>query len=146
MEECSKCYSQETKVLLFDAISPEGLVKICGNCASLEGIPLIHSSSSNGEERQQTVRERLSKISGVYIDKNISFKVKEKSELKDLIDKNYVFREDKELKKELIHHERYETRSAARSSIFEYIEVFYNRERLHSTLGYQSPEQFEQSA
>ena len=50
------------------------------------------------------------------------------------------------LKKELIHHERYETRSAARSSIFEYIEVFYNRERLHSTLGYQSPEQFEQSA
>ena len=49
------------------------------------------------------------------------------------------------LKKELIHHERYETRSTARSSIFEYIEVFYNRERLHSTLDYQSPEQFEQA-
>jgi transposase InsO family protein len=49
------------------------------------------------------------------------------------------------LKKELIHHERYATRSAARASIFEYIEVFYNRERLHSTLGYQSPEQFEQA-
>lgn len=49
------------------------------------------------------------------------------------------------LKKELIHHERYETRSAAKSSIFEYIEVFYNRERLHSTLGYQSPVQFEQA-
>ncbi len=49
------------------------------------------------------------------------------------------------LKKELIHHERYETRSAARASIFEYIEVFYNRQRLHSTLGYQSPEHFEQA-
>lgn len=50
------------------------------------------------------------------------------------------------LKKELIQHEDYETRAAARSSIFEYIEVFYNRERLHSTLGYLSPEQFEQAA
>jgi transposase InsO family protein len=44
-----------------------------------------------------------------------------------------------------IHHERCETRSAARASIFEYIEVFYNRQRLHSTLGYQSPEHFEQA-
>ncbi len=49
------------------------------------------------------------------------------------------------LKKELIHQERYETRLAARLSIFEYIEVFYNRQRLHSTLGYLSPEQFEQA-
>ncbi len=49
------------------------------------------------------------------------------------------------LKKELIHHERYETRSAAWLSIFEYIEVFYNPQRLHSTLGYQSPEHFEQA-
>ncbi len=50
------------------------------------------------------------------------------------------------LKKELVHHERYKTRAEARMSIFEYIEVFYNRERVHSALGYQSPEQFEQSA
>ena len=35
------------------------------------------------------------------------------------------------------------TREAARLSIFEYIEVFYNRQRLHSSLGYLSPEQFE---
>ena len=50
------------------------------------------------------------------------------------------------LKKELIHHERFNTRSDARRRIFEYIEVFYNRERAHSALGYKSPEQFEQSA
>ncbi|QDU52146.1 hypothetical protein Pan110_45180 [Gimesia panareensis] len=49
------------------------------------------------------------------------------------------------LKKELIHRQKYETRASARHSIFEYIEVFYNRERLHSSLGYLSPEMFEQA-
>jgi transposase InsO family protein len=49
------------------------------------------------------------------------------------------------LKGELVHHERYATREQARQSIFEYIEVFYNRQRLHSALGYQSPETFEAS-
>lgn len=47
------------------------------------------------------------------------------------------------LKTELVHHEHYQTREQARQSIFEYIEVFYNRNRLHSSLGYQSPEAFE---
>ena len=47
------------------------------------------------------------------------------------------------LKTELVHHEHYATRPEAQASIFEYIEVFYNRQRLHSTLGYQSPEAFE---
>ncbi len=47
------------------------------------------------------------------------------------------------LKTELVHHENYATRDQARQSIFEYIEVFYNRKRLHSALGYKSPEAFE---
>lgn len=47
------------------------------------------------------------------------------------------------LKVELVHRHRYVTRTAARRSIFEYIEVFYNRQRRHSTLGYVSPSQFE---
>jgi putative transposase len=47
------------------------------------------------------------------------------------------------LKTELVHHEHYQTREQARQSVFEYIEVFYNRKRLHSSLGYQSPEAFE---
>jgi len=50
------------------------------------------------------------------------------------------------LKTELVHHEQYATRQAARASIFEYIEVFYNRVRLHSSLGYVSPESFEAAA
>lgn len=49
------------------------------------------------------------------------------------------------LKTELVHHEHYITRQQARASIFEYIEVFYNRKRLHSSIGYQSPEAFEAS-
>jgi putative transposase len=49
------------------------------------------------------------------------------------------------LKTELVHHEHYQTRAQARASIFEYVEIFYNRKRLHSTLNYQSPESFEAS-
>lgn len=47
------------------------------------------------------------------------------------------------LKTELVHLERYADHEQARRSIFEYIEVFYNRKRLHSSLGYVSPEAFE---
>jgi putative transposase len=47
------------------------------------------------------------------------------------------------LKTELVHHERYKTREQARLSVFDYIETFYNRKRLHSYLNYVSPEEFE---
>jgi transposase InsO family protein len=49
------------------------------------------------------------------------------------------------LKRELVHHEVYASRAEARRSLFEYIEVFYNRRRRHSTLGYRSPAEFEAS-
>jgi putative transposase len=49
------------------------------------------------------------------------------------------------LKNELVNHQHYATREQARQSIFEYIEVFYNRRRLHSAIGYVSPEAFEAS-
>jgi len=49
------------------------------------------------------------------------------------------------LKRELIHDERYTTRDEARASIFEYVEVFYNRVRRHSSLGYVSPAEFERT-
>jgi putative transposase len=47
------------------------------------------------------------------------------------------------LKTELVHHEHYATCDQARQSLFEYIEVFYNRRRRHSALGYNSPEHYE---
>ena len=47
------------------------------------------------------------------------------------------------LKTECVNHENYTTRDAARKSIFDYIEVFYNRQRFHSSNGYLSPVEFE---
>jgi putative transposase len=43
------------------------------------------------------------------------------------------------LKKEHVHHARFRTREEARAAVFDYIEVFYNRQRLHSALGYRTP-------
>jgi len=50
------------------------------------------------------------------------------------------------LKIEHVYDYRYETRAEARQSIFEYIEMFYNRQRRHSALGYLSPVSFELEA
>jgi len=47
------------------------------------------------------------------------------------------------LKNELVHERDYHTREEAQTEVFEFIEVFYNRQRLHQTLGYVSPVQFE---
>ena len=47
------------------------------------------------------------------------------------------------LKVELVHSMKFETRSQAKGEIFNYIESFYNRVRMHSTLGYCSPDEFE---
>jgi len=47
------------------------------------------------------------------------------------------------LKRELVYHRHYATREDATRDIFEYIEVFYNRKRRHSTLGYHSPAEYE---
>jgi putative transposase len=47
------------------------------------------------------------------------------------------------LKKELVYLTVFETREQARREIFEYIEIFYNRHRIHSSLGYLSPVEFE---
>ncbi len=50
------------------------------------------------------------------------------------------------LKVELIHRERYLTRRMAKSSIFEYIETYYNRQRIHSAIGHRIPMLFENAA
>ena len=50
------------------------------------------------------------------------------------------------LKNELVHHASYEDRDQARSAIFEYMELFYNRHRLHQSLGFVSPMQYEAMA
>ncbi len=48
------------------------------------------------------------------------------------------------LKNELVYHEDYKTRAEAKQSIFEYIEVFYNRKRRHSSINYMTPVEYEE--
>ena len=50
------------------------------------------------------------------------------------------------LKEELIYRGSWPTRTAARRAIFEYVEVFYNRQRMHSSLGYLTPVEYEAKA
>lgn len=104
MEECFKCHVPETKALLFDAILPEGIVKICSKCSPKEDIPIIKDTLFPKIEKQPTMYERLSKISGINLDKKTSFKLKEKSELKNLVNANYIFKENLKLKEDLIHN------------------------------------------
>ena len=52
---------------------------------------------------------------------------------------------DASFKKELVHHADSTTRAEARAAIVEYIEVFYNNQRRHSSLGYVSPAEYEQT-
>lgn len=49
----------------------------------------------------------------------------------------------KTLKSELVYNRKFKTREEAKAAIFEYIEVWYNRQRLHSSLDYMTPEQYE---
>ena len=48
------------------------------------------------------------------------------------------------VKEECVEQQTYQTRAEARQSVFEYLEVFYNRQRKHSSLGYLSPAIYEQ--
>ena len=50
------------------------------------------------------------------------------------------------LKTELVHQTRFPTREAAKRELYAYIEGYYNRQRLHSGLGYITPEQAERQA
>ena len=104
MEECFKCHVPETKALLFDAILPDGIVKICSKCSPEEDIPIIKDTLFQKIEKQQTVRERLSKLSGINNVEKASFKLKEKNELRKLVNDNYIFKENLKLKEDLIRN------------------------------------------
>lgn len=49
----------------------------------------------------------------------------------------------KTLKTELVYHENYKTIQQAKTTVFEYIETWYNTRRLHSSLGYKTPKEVE---
>ena len=94
--ECFKCGISGEKVKLFDAITREGIVKICEKCSASEDHPIIRKPTSfqlQEIERKPGVYERLSKMAGVNPyerrDEKPVFLVKEESNLRAIVDKNY---------------------------------------------------------
>ena len=118
MAECIKCGIEDNKALLFDVISPKGIVKICRKCNVEEEFPLIKKAPKiEGIEEKKGVYERLSKYAGIdaekhkrrfEIDKKEELVRRQNTNLRDLIDKNFKKKvvEDKnpELKDKLIHN------------------------------------------
>jgi ribosome-binding protein aMBF1 (putative translation factor) len=92
MEECDICGISGTYVKLYEAISDEGIIKICSKCAKSEGSPIIRKPTTfqlKESERKHTVYERLSKASG-FKPKREEFISKEDMTLKKIVDNNYL--------------------------------------------------------
>lgn len=64
METCFRCGTSSEKTMLYDAISSEGLVKICANCNIRDNLPILKKSGAAPAEKRQTVYERLTTMSG----------------------------------------------------------------------------------
>ncbi len=118
---------RQTKALVINA-----LYRALGQRQVTEGI--IHHSDRGSQYASDDYREILD---------NNEFK-QSMSKKGDCYDNAIVETFFHTLKTELVNWERYETRAEARRSIFEYIEMYYNRNRMHSALGYLSPVEFEQ--
>jgi ribosome-binding protein aMBF1 (putative translation factor) len=101
MAECIKCEISDEKALLFDAVSREGVIKICRKCNSEENLPLINQvKEEEGIERERNVYNRLSKYAGLdpkehrkKFDSRGSVKEDptelENKRLKNIVDENY---------------------------------------------------------
>lgn len=95
--------------------------------------PLLHHSDQGSQYASETFRHRL-------MSNKIQCSMSRKGNCHDNAVVESFF---KTLKIEWTSERRFTTRDEARSSLFEFIEVFYNRVRLHSTLGYTSPAEYE---
>jgi len=95
MDECFNCGISEEKTKLFDAISAEGIAKVCEECAKNENIPLIKKPLGNTlpKKKRESVYARVSRMSGfdsrIKIPKKTESLKKQDTSLKEIIDKNY---------------------------------------------------------
>jgi transposase InsO family protein len=95
--------------------------------------PLIHHCDQGSQYRSYHFRSKLKEY-------GVQLSMSRKGNCWDTAVVESFF---KTLKQELQNDARFVSREEARIQLFEYIEVFYNRKRLHSTLGYLSPAQYE---
>lgn len=118
MEKCFNCGVLETKAILFEAVLPEGIVKICRKCSAEENIPVIKNRFSIQNEEKQTVYKRLSKISGVDLKKREDDeRKKQEISLRNAVDFNFKenFRNDLNSKKNLVDNFHWIVMRARRS-------------------------------
>jgi len=95
---------------------------------------LIHHSDQGATYRMKTFQKRLSE-NGI---------LSSMSRAGDCYDNAVVESFFGQLKNELTFWQNYKNRETAKRSLFDYIEIFYNRQRIHQTIGYKTPVQFEQ--
>ncbi len=110
----------------------EALAMAVGRRQPLNG--LLHHSDRGSQYASEAYRQELDKY-------GITASMSRKG---DCWDNAVVERFFRSLKTELTCHNLYSTRAEARRDVIEYIEMFYNSNRLHSYLGYQSPIEFEE--
>ena len=121
---------------LHSSVVMDALRMALGRRCPDQAASLLHHSDRGSQYASQAYRDLLR-------DHNITCSMSRKANCWDNAMMESFFAT---LKKERVHHETYATREAARQSVFGYIELFYNTRRLHSALGYLSPEQYEQAA
>jgi len=93
---------------------------------------LIHHSD-RGAQYTSDCFQRMSEKHGITLSRN------DKGCYDNAVIESFFYT----LKTELIYLKRFESKQEVTRALFEYIEVFYNRQRIHSTLEYTSPEAFE---
>ena len=100
MDECFNCGASISKVRLFDAISDEGLVKICEKCSREEHIPMIRRPTTfqlKEAERKQTFYEKATLSLGRSSERESPVKKEQEVTLREIVDRNYKQRVSKDV-------------------------------------------------
>lgn len=94
MEKCFKCGASSENTIIYDAISNDGLVRICANCNIKENLPILKKAGAMPIEKRQTVYERMTRMSGFNPkEKELREKEEERKkqneEIKQVMDRNF---------------------------------------------------------
>lgn len=102
MDECFKCGIPNSRVMLYDAVSDEGIVKICERCSRNEDIPIIKKPTDvqlKEAQRRKSVYEMLSKSSGTKPREELPERnFTQEITLRQIVDRNYKNRTNRNVK------------------------------------------------
>jgi ribosome-binding protein aMBF1 (putative translation factor) len=94
MEKCFRCGASSENTIIYDALSSEGLVRICGNCNIKENLPVLKKAGAVPPEKRQTVYERMTRMSGFNpkereIREREEERKKQNEDMKQVMDRNF---------------------------------------------------------